>query len=179
MRDTGIVIMLDTNCINARQADVAINQLEKWSEDGVIDIIMCETSHREASAGGSAARFRKAEQYVFSETAADTDQEQHQFVAIEQLLFPGGADTQGKRNDVDIVFNALKYGRTLVTNDGGSRRQPGGILGCADALNRLGVQVKRPEQVVLQVRARVNLVKDQVRKVCAIRGIAAPPWTQD
>ena len=38
-------------------------------------------------------------------------------------------------NDIEIVFNAAKYEGILVTADGGSRRQLGGILGNRAALS--------------------------------------------
>lgn len=69
------MVMLDANCINARQSDAAINQLEQWCDAERVEIIMCETSHRESYADGSAQRFGRQTQYPYSSTHVDTDEE--------------------------------------------------------------------------------------------------------
>ena len=155
--DTGLVLMLDANCINARQADHAINQLERWCDDGYVEVIMCEMSHRESYADGNARRFQKATRYPYSMTHADTDEEQWQLREIENAVFPSGAVTPGQKSDVEIVFNALKYAGILVTRDGASRRQPGGILGAAAQLEPHGLRVMTPEQAVDFIRNRMQL----------------------
>jgi hypothetical protein len=38
-RSVYVQIALDTNCINARQADPDLNQLERWLDNGVITTI--------------------------------------------------------------------------------------------------------------------------------------------
>ena len=58
------------------------------------------------------------------------------------------------------LFNAQKYGGILVTNDGGSKRQPGGILGNARSLGKLGVRVMRAAEAVRFVRERI-IVRDK------------------
>jgi hypothetical protein len=60
------VFHLDTNLINARQKLEAVNQLEKWFDDGVILINMSGTAHIEAQAGGDVARARKANRQIFT-----------------------------------------------------------------------------------------------------------------
>ena len=89
--------MLDTNCINARGQDLALNQLEKWSDEGRLDIIMCRTSHEESYSDGNVARFRKATQYPYSETAADTDEECWQLREIERPYFLPARQPRGRR----------------------------------------------------------------------------------
>jgi predicted nucleic acid-binding protein len=157
--DTGLMLMLDTNCINARQADASVNQLEQWCDAGYVDVVMCETSHRESYADGNAQRFRKATRYAYSMTHAETDEERWQLREIEQALFPSGALTPGQKNDVEIVFNALKYAGILVTRDGGSNRQPGGILGAAAQLKPHGLLVMTPEGAVEFLRKRMRIQK--------------------
>ena len=44
-------------------------------------------------------------------------------------MFPNGAKDDNELNDVRIVCEAKKYEAILVTGDGGSKAQPGGILG--------------------------------------------------
>jgi hypothetical protein len=50
-----LMFHIDTNLINARQKLEAVNQLEKWFDDGIILIKMSGTAHMEAQAGGKAA----------------------------------------------------------------------------------------------------------------------------
>jgi hypothetical protein len=149
-------VMIDTNCINARQNNAAINQLEAWAQEDRIVILMCETSHRESYADRNKARFRKAILYPYSETLATTEEERRDFRDVEKILFPGGTISDNQRHDVDIVFNAMKYSNFLVTTDGGSKRQPGGILGNAAALKaRFGLLAMTPEAAVTFLRPRI------------------------
>lgn len=46
-----------------------------------------------------------------------------------KVLFPEGAKDQYKKNGVDTLFSARKCITQLITIGGGSKRQPGGILG--------------------------------------------------
>jgi hypothetical protein len=108
-----------------------MNQLERWRADGVILMDMSEVAQGEAMSGRDDRRTAKALDTIFSMTYADTPQEKQKLLEIEAILCPEGAKTQNQSNDVEIVFNALKYGRILVTADGGSKSQPGGNLGQA------------------------------------------------
>jgi hypothetical protein len=94
--------------------------------------------------------------HIFSMTMASTLGEQAELQAIERALFPAGAATQNQRNDVDVVFNAAKYKRILVTADGASRRQPGGILGNRAALSLMGVRVMTASEAVALVREKIR-----------------------
>ena len=119
---------IDANRINARGGEANMNRLEQWRANGIIEIVMSECAATEAAFGGP-LQARKAMTYIQSQTVATTPPEVLMLRNIEAALFPRGADTVGKQHDVEIVFNAQKYGRILVTKDGGSKRQPGGILG--------------------------------------------------
>ena len=114
---------LDTNRINARQREADMNRLEAWHEKA-IHLDMSLPAHREAKDGRSPLRARKAASLQFALLGDLTDDERQLLVAIEGILFPGGASDENERNDVAIVFAAHKWGRILVTSDGGSRRQP-------------------------------------------------------
>ncbi len=70
---------------------------------------------------------------------------------FETILFPGGANTANQRNDVDIVFNSVKYCVKLITNDGGSKRQSRGILGNRPALFKIGATVLTPDEAQTEV----------------------------
>jgi hypothetical protein len=77
---------------------------------------------------------------------------------------------------VEIVFNARKYGCILVTNDGGSRSQPGGILGNRERLRSLGVQVLTDEEAVAFVRQLIQERDDRERERARFTGEPAPEW---
>src|SRR5674476_365811 len=109
-------------------------------------------------AHGNSARARKAYGVIFTETECHTPKEKQLCKGIECVLFPQGALTQSQKNDVKIVFNATKYGCILVTNDGGSRRQPGGILGNREKLKQLGVEVLTDEETVARIS---QLIQDR------------------
>jgi hypothetical protein len=118
---------IDTNKVNARSCLVNMNRLEKWHEDDVITLAMSEVVQLEAAAGGDRNRKSKAHDYVFTGTHARTQSEKTLLREIERVLFPSGVKSENEGNEVAIVFNAIKYGAILITNDGGSKRQLGGI----------------------------------------------------
>lgn len=169
------VMHIDTNLINARQKLGPVNQLEKWSDDGVISINMSGTAHAEARAGGNADRRRKANMQIFTATAPASLSDPL-YRRIERTLFPQGAQDDGQRNDVRIVFEAAKYSATLVTADGASRTQPGGILGNRDRLKEL-VNILSSEEAVDFVRAKIRDRDEFNRKVAKEFGGTLPPWT--
>lgn len=113
---------IDANRVNARLCLVNMNRLEKWHKDGVITIEMSSVAQSEAAAGGDHNRKSKAYEYIFTETHASTSGEKKRLQEIEGILFPAGARLDSERNDVSIVFNAIKYDAILITNDGGSSR---------------------------------------------------------
>ncbi|OGR06425.1 MAG: hypothetical protein A3K23_00960 [Desulfobacca sp. RBG_16_58_9] len=142
---------IDANRINSSGRLEYMNKLERWHKDGVIRIKMAEPAQDEA-AHGSRDRARKAYEYISTMTESTTPKEIELLKSIERILFREGASTQNERNDIEIVFNAWKYGCILVTNDGGSRCQPGGILGNRDKLLELGIQVLTDEEAVVRIR---------------------------
>lgn len=167
---------IDANRINARGTIDAMNQLEEWRDNDVIHLDMSQVAYGEASAGDHSDRAEKAAGYIYSMTLASTPRERAQLDEIERILFPSGATTQNERNDVEVVFNALKYHRILITNDGGSKRQPGGILGNADQLRALGLRVMRDSEAVEYIRERIRQRDERARRVAAYTGESLPEW---
>ncbi len=108
-RFVGLMFHIDTNRINARQKLENMNKLETWAENGIISLDMAEITLNEATSGNNAKRTSKAMNFVYSMTYANTPHEKEMIKNIENILFPDGADTQNKKNDVEIVFNAAKY----------------------------------------------------------------------
>jgi hypothetical protein len=169
------ILHIDTNLINSRQKLDAVNQLEKWYEDGVILINMSGTAHAEAQADGDRRRVRKANQQIFTVTPA-IDDRNPLFKRVESVLFPNGATDQNQENDVRIVCEAAKYGAILVTVDGASKSQPGGILGNRDRLRDL-VQIMSPDEAVAFVRSKIRERDEFNVRVLREIGGELPPWT--
>jgi len=169
------VLHIDTNLINARQKLAAVNQLEKWCIEGVILINMSATAHGEAQAGGNPMRTRKANQNIFTATPP-LEPEEPLFKKVEVALFPDGARDENQLNDVRIVCEAAKYAAVLVTGDGGSKTQPGGILGNRHKLKDI-LKIFSPDEAVDYVRQRIQ-ERDEfnVRFVKEFGG-ELPPWT--
>jgi hypothetical protein len=167
--------MIDANRINASGRLQHMNQLEGWWLNRVVSIQMAEPAQQEA-ARGSRDRARKAYGYIYSKTMARTAEEMDLLREIESILFPGGARTEGERRDVEIVFNARKYLCILVTNDGASRRQPGGILGNRDRLRALGIHVCTDEEAVALVRVLLDRRDDLERERSQVTGEPLPDW---
>jgi hypothetical protein len=167
---------IDTNCVNARALLSDMNRLERWHEEGIICIEMCRKAQDEAAQGQGAARARKAGSYIYSETMAGTPQEQEILGKINRILFPDGAKTSNQWNDVEIVFNAWKYKNILVTNDGGSKRQPGGILGNRERLADLGIRAMSPSEAVSEVEQAIQKRDHHVMLRIMKTGEEPPDW---
>lgn len=169
------VLHIDTNLINARQKLPAVNQLERWYEDGVILINMSSTVHAEAQVGGHELRARKANQQIFTATPAANPTDPL-FLRVEAALFPGGAQNENQRNDVRIIFEAVKYVAILVTGDGASKTQPGGILGNRYKLADV-IQILSPDEAVKFVRNKIRERDEFNAHAVKEFGGELPPWT--
>lgn len=171
-----IMFHIDTNLINARGKLDTMNQIEKWANDEVILINMSGISHDEAKAGGNVARTRKANTHIFTMPDEDVGPHDPLHRRIEEALFPGGAQDDNQRNDVRVVFEAAKYGAILITRDGGSRSQPGGMLGHRDKL-RDAVRIVSDVEAVELVRKKIQERDDFNRRVEREFGLPLPGWT--
>ena len=167
---------IDTNRINSRGHCPNMNQLEQWYRDGVIQMDMSEVAQRESRADRDQKRVEKTFDYVYSETLANTHEEQEWLRKIETILFPKGAKNSNQRNDVEIVFNANKYGSILITADGASKSQPNGILGHKVGLKELGIVVMSDEEAVTYVRDLIQKRDQQAIKEYEIFGVQLPDW---
>lgn len=169
------VLHIDTNLLNARQKLPAVNQLEKWYEDGVILINMSATAHGEAQADGNTIRIRKANQNIFTITPP-LDSSDPLYKKVESALFPDGARDESQRNDVRIVCEAAKYAALLVTADGGSKKQPGEIFGNRHKLRGV-VQILSPDGAVDFVRQKIHERDEFNIRLVKEFGGELPPWT--
>jgi hypothetical protein len=114
--------------------------------------------------------------YIATETLANTPHEKLLLHNIERVLFPAGARTRSERNDAEIVFNSIKYEAILITQDGNSNRQPGGILGNRDKLKKLGANILTDGEAVRFVEDMIRKRDDVARKICEQMGEPLPEW---
>lgn len=171
------ILHIDTNLINSRQKLAAVNQLEKWFEDEVILINMSGTAHGEAQADGDVLRTAKANRQIFTATPA-ADRADARFKEVECIVFPGGARDENERNDVRILVDAIHYQAILVTADGGSKRQPSGILGNRDTLwDRYRLQIFFPDEAVEYVRRKIHERDSFNEQVAREFGGKLPEWS--
>ncbi len=166
---------LDANQINARQKNCLVNQLEKWHKAKVIFLEMSHVAYKEAGWGNS-SRSIKADEYTWMSTNDSLGVEHMYRRKIEELISPKGAKSQNQKNDVWIVFTAQRSGATLVTADGGSRSQPGGILGNAQALAKLGIRVLSAQSAVAEIAGLINERDNLAHQVAACTGVRLPRW---
>jgi len=169
-------IHIDTNLINAKQRLDEVNRLERWAEDGVILINMSWTAHRESQADGNPYRMKKAAKQIFT---IDTGDSYVEFAAkVGATLFSGGPQDENQRNDVRIVCEAIKWHAMLVTNDGASKSQPGGILGNRNKLQEVtDIQILSPKEAVTFVAAKINERDAFNRRVAQETDKPLPDWT--
>jgi len=152
----GPSFQIDTNRINARGKEQHMNKLYEWRDDGVINISMSETAFYEALKGNNQARIDKTceNNYTFDPDHYEKDEEMYK--KLESILFPEGAKGQNQVNDVLIVLQAFKNHYILITNDGGSKSQPEGIIGKAVQLREIGITVMRDNEAVEYVNEKIN-----------------------
>jgi hypothetical protein len=77
---------------------------------------------------------------------------------------------------VRIVCEAAKYGAILVTGDGGSKTQPGGILGNRHKLKNV-VKILSPDEAMDFVRHRIRERDEFNIRFVKEFGGELPPWT--
>src|SRR6185295_5595829 len=177
-RETGIWFQLDTNRINSRQKLPYVNQLETWFDNGVIELTLSEPSMRESEQGNDSVRRHKAYRYMAWATYGDTPHEQQQMKEIEGILFPGGTQSTNQKGDVEVVFNAFKYPAILVTNDGGSKSQPGGILGKRQSLMEWSrsIRIMTDREAVSHVTYSIRRRDERARTYHEVFGHSLPDW---
>ncbi len=170
------VFHIDTNMINAREKLPAMSQLEKWADDEVILINMSNVSFSEAQQGKNAKRIKKALSQIFTLVDESINESDRMFQMVANAIFPNGIKDDNHRNDVKIVCDAIKWNAILITNDGGSKKQPGGILGNAHKLKDY-VQVMRDYAAVSFINEKIEERDIRSKKISKITGEKLPEWT--
>jgi hypothetical protein len=170
------VFHIDTNLINTRGKLEAMNQIERWAEEELTLVNMSGVSFNEAQAGGDLARTKKTLSQIFSLTDENINPNDPLYRKIEAVLFPEGAKTDNARNDVKIVYEAAHYAAILVTRDGYSKTQPGGILGNRHKLKDV-VKILSDSEAVVFIRTKIAERDDFNRRVNREFGVDLPEWT--
>lgn len=176
-RFVNIAFHIDANRINARCKSHSMNLLEQWDRSNVIMLGISKVAQREAAHGDNPFRTRKAHSYIASHTLANNSNDQKKLQHIGRIIFPKGVENYNQRNDVEIVFTAHKYFRILITNDGCSKKQPGGILGHAKELkDTLGIVVLRDNEAVDLVNREIYYRDQLAERWAVIRNEPPPHW---
>jgi hypothetical protein len=109
----------------------------------------------EAEAGNNEDRQEKTWSYYFI-GLTHTDSQNHWYTKVEAIIFPNGARSKQEINDIWILVTAREMNYPLVTNDGGSKSQRGGILGNREKLNKIGIKVIRDYEAVQMILNNEN-----------------------
>ncbi|MDO9267536.1 MAG: hypothetical protein Q7T96_00300 [Methylobacter sp.] len=170
------IFHIDTNLINARGSLLAMNLIEKWAADEIILVNMSGISFKEALAGNNALRIKKALAQLFTLTDESIDTNCQRYREIENTIFPGGAKNENQHNDVKVVYDAAHWNAILVTRDGASKSQPGGILGNRNQLRKF-VQIMSDTEAVKFILSKIAERDDVNRRVSKETGQPLPEWT--
>ncbi|MGY5709700.1 hypothetical protein ACXHPE_14500 [Vibrio cincinnatiensis] len=165
---------IDTNLLNSRKKDTTLNRLDKWSNDGVISVLTSQVAQKEMMQKDLEKALTYAATLTLEEKLLPLEREV--LNKIEAIIFPEGAINSNQNNDVYIVFNAWKYRRILLTNDGGSKRQPRGIYGSKTELAELGIKIQKPEEALIEIEGRIKERDSLTILICSTYGLDLPPW---
>ena len=175
----GPIFHLDANLINARQNLDPVNRMERWRDEGVILLAMAGIAHEEAQAranGNVEARKRKAASHLYTIRCDDDARADDMYARVEAILWGKSAD-DNQANDVEVVCEAILWHAILVTSDGGSKRQPAGILGNRDRLRELfNILIFRPQEAVEFIHRKIAERDAFNAKIADLTGSALPEW---
>lgn len=138
-----LLFLLDANACNALQRIGELNELEHLAHARKIDLMYTETTWDEAQFG-SLIRRDKVRQFFFVGLSKDEENnllQQPWRDEIGRLVFPHGIKSDSQRRDIEALLTVKMSCGYFVSSDGGSKRQPGGILGHKSQLAVLGVEV--------------------------------------
>lgn len=136
-----------------------MNELELLASKGLCELLMPKVAWSEAEKGTDILRKEKAWSYYFIGLTG-TNSQQYWFKRIENIVFPSGANNQNQINDVWILVTTREMGYPIVTNDGDSKSQSGGMLGNKDQLKALGIKVLRDFEAVKLVKNNLQTFRN-------------------
>ena len=146
--------LFDTNCINARQRNEDVNNLEDLHNERKISLSMPKIAYSEAGFG-SLLRKQKSENYYFEGIVNQEHRFADKYTQIENIVFPNGEKKQNQKNDVDILVYLAITRTPFITMDGASKSQPGGMLGNKAALKKLGIKILSPSDALVEIASTV------------------------
>lgn len=150
--------IVDTNRANTRRQLFAMNKLQQWKSDGVIRLNYTFEIQRELERCRN-PKFREASHAlgVLFARSCSAIEEKEQRDKIAGIIFPNGLKDNTDRVDVDTIRVAQLWGAIVITDDGASKRQPGGLLGATLRLHReVGVKVIRDVDAEGMVSRLIN-----------------------
>jgi hypothetical protein len=156
----------------------ATNQLETWDKNGVIQISWCDVAKDEASKKSAKRHQKISSIYGYHHATLDSFRQDNEFRRIKSILFPNkSALTPNEENDVLIILHAKHSHSILVTNDGGSKTQPGGMLGNKERiLSEIGVKVMRDIEAVELVKKKILERDKRAHRIADRCGESLPSW---
>ena len=173
------IFQIDTNAINGTQNDTNLNKLEHWNENGVICLNMSHIARVEAKQTPYIPRILKADAQIFTineEWERGIKVNPMFYEEVRTALFPNLILKPNEENDVLIVCEAIKFGASLITSDGNSKKQPGGILGNKEKLSHR-LRIFSPVDAVNFVRIKIKERDVFNRQLITHYGGILPPWT--
>ena len=173
------IFQIDTNAINGTQNDANLNKLEQWNEDGVICLNMSHIARVEAKKNLYIPRIQKADAQIYTideEWESGIKVNPNFYEEVRTALFSKVILEPNEENDVLIVCEAIKFGASLITSDGNSKNQPGGILGNKEKLSHR-LRIFSPLDAVNFVRVKIKERDDFNRQFITHYRGALPPWT--
>ncbi len=152
-----------------------MNQIEKWADNDVVLVNMSYVSLKEAQNGNNTARTLKALSHIFNFIDDPIDTNSSSYDLVSKALFDGNPKDQNQINDIKIVCDAIKWQAILITKDGGSKKQPGGILGNAHKLKGY-VKILNDQEAIDFIRKKINerdLINEQISQLTSL---PLPSW---
>lgn len=167
--DTGYLVVIDTNCINARQNDIVLNELEQLADGDNIalettDALLNELDRKESYPQGK----DKARKYIFSMgpfvlgqsksgmSVLGSEEDDDRFGSLLNIFF--GHKLRQNYSDREVgdarqIATAIKYGANFfVTRDGV-------LLKNSDEIkNKFEITIANPEECVIAVKNRLAIL---------------------
>lgn len=141
----GQPFIADSNRVNSRGTLPAMTTLRKWADAGDIKLVYTEKIWAELkSSQNDKIQAAARELGALFGYSLDEKEEAEARSKIARIVFPNGLRFDSDRVDVDTIRIAQLWHAIVITNDGDSKTQPGGILGAKSRLHReIGVEVMR------------------------------------
>lgn len=166
-----ISVYIDTNCINAKQDDETLNELEKFYQDEKIIIETTDTLETELREGkGYPKGLGKASGYIFSygpavlghsrlgSSIVGSEEDDRRLGRVLEILFGRKPRPQYSKNEIRDAMHiatAIRYGGTyFVTKDRALLKKSQQIK------NEFQIVIDTPEECFIQVKERLKLTEE-------------------